>query len=297
MVTLDLQSLNGKEKQSCLQSVIGPRPIALVSTIDESGNVNLSPFSFFNVFSIDPPICIFSPSRRLRDNTVKHTLENIRQVAECVINIVNYDMVQQTSLASCEYPAGVNEFVKAGFTMIASVGVRPPRVAESPAQLECRVLNVISLGETAGAGNLVLAQVDRVHLHESVLDPAGVPDPARLDLVARLGGDWYARISPNSLFEVVKPNSLTGMGFDRLPDWVMTSPHLTNNERAQLANIPAPPEVDPDGEAEVRRILSQVYDSGLSPAESVVGAIRHFLKSGQIRLAWVVIRLKSDGVI
>jgi flavin reductase (DIM6/NTAB) family NADH-FMN oxidoreductase RutF len=237
MVTFETDKLSTQEIQKYLQYAIAPRPICFASTIDLEGNVNLSPFSFFNLFSMNPPICIFSPSRRVRDNTTKHTLENIKQVPECVINIVNYDMVQQTSLASCDYPKGTNEFIKAGFTALPSELVKPPRVAESPIQLECIVQEVITLGENAGAGNLVLALIKKIHISEAVMDSQHNINQAKLDLVARLGGDWYARITEENLFKVEKPNTKLGIGFDQLPEGVINSPLLTNNEKAQLANI------------------------------------------------------------
>jgi len=237
MVTFETDKLSPQEIQKYLQYAIAPRPICFASTIDLEGNVNLSPFSFFNLFSMNPPICIFSPSRRVRDNTTKHTLENIKQVPECVINIVNYDMVQQASLASCDYPKGTNEFIKAGFTALPSELVKPPRVAESPIQLECIVQEVITLGESAGAGNLVLALIKKIHISEAVMDSQHNIDQAKLDLVARLGGDWYARITEENLFKVEKPNTKLGIGFDQLPEGVINSPLLTNNEKAQLANI------------------------------------------------------------
>ncbi len=237
MVTFETDKLSPQEIQKYLQYAIAPRPICFASTIDLEGNVNLSPFSFFNLFSMNPPICIFSPSRRVRDNTTKHTLENIKQVPECVINIVNYDMVQQASLASCDYPKGTNEFIKAGFTALPSELVKPPRVAESPIQLECIVQEVITLGESAGAGNLVLALIKKIHISEAVMDSQHNIDQAKLDLVARLGGDWYARITEENLFKVEKPNTKLGIGFDQLPEGIINSPLLSNNEKAQLANI------------------------------------------------------------
>jgi flavin reductase (DIM6/NTAB) family NADH-FMN oxidoreductase RutF len=237
MVTFETDKLSPQEIQKYLQYAIAPRPRCFASTIDLEGNVNLSPFSFFNLFSMNPPICIFSPSRRVRDNTTKHTLENIKQVPECVINIVNYDMVQQASLASCDYPKGTNEFIKAGFTALPSELVKPPRVAESPIQLECIVQEVITLGESAGAGNLVLALIKKIHISEAVMDSQHNIDQAKLDLVARLGGDWYARITEENLFKVEKPNTKLGIGFDQLPEGIINSPLLTNNEKAQLANI------------------------------------------------------------
>ena len=236
MLTLDTDQLSTQEIQQYLQYAIAPRPICFASTIDLEGNVNLSPFSFFNLFSMNPSICIFSPSRRVRDNTTKHTLENIKVVPECVINIVNYNMVQQVSLSSCDYPKGTNEFIKAGFTELASELVKPPRVAEAPIQLECIVQEVITLGENAGAGNLVLALIKKIHIKEEVLDGNKYIDQTKLDLVARLGGDWYARITEANLFKVEKPNTKLGIGFDQLPLVIKESDSFTLNEKAQLAN-------------------------------------------------------------
>lgn len=237
MITKDASALTGMQLQNILQYVIAPRPICFASTINGKGEVNLSPFSYFNLFSVQPPICIFSPSRRLRDNTTKHTLENILEVKECVINIVSYDMVGQTSLASCEYPQGINEFEKAGFTMLPSELVQPPRVAESPVQLECRINQVIPLGEKAGSGNLVIAEILRIHLSEKILDAQGNIDQQSLDLVARLGGNWYARINKDSLFQLEKPNEKLGIGFDTLPSFIRESHWLTSNEKARFANL------------------------------------------------------------
>ena len=242
MLTINTSDISPLELQGYLQSAIAPRPICLASTIDKAGQVNLSPFSYFNLFSMNPPICIFSPSRRVRDNTTKHTLENLKEVPECVINIVNYAMVGQVSLSSCEYSKDVNEFTKAGFTQIPSELVAPPRVAESPIQLECTVAQIIALGEKAGAGNLVLAEIKRIHIAESVLNANNKIDQAKLDLVARLGGDWYARINEQNLFEVTKPNTQLGMGFDMLPTFIRESEALSNNEKAQLANCTTLPE-------------------------------------------------------
>ena len=242
MLTLSTDQLSTQEIQQYLQYAIAPRPICFASTIDLEGNVNLSPFSFFNLFSMNPPVCIFSPSRRVRDNTTKHTLENIKMVPECVINIVNYKMVQQISLASCDYPKGTNEFIKAGFTPLASELVKPPRVAEAPIQLECIVQEVITLGDNAGAGNLVLALIKKIHIKEEVLDANKNIDQIKLDLVARLGGDWYARITEENLFKVEKPNTKLGIGFDQLPVGIIASELLSNNEKGQLANYNILPE-------------------------------------------------------
>jgi flavin reductase (DIM6/NTAB) family NADH-FMN oxidoreductase RutF len=225
---------------------------------------------------MNPPICIFSPSRRVRDNTTKHTLENIKEVPECVINIVNYNMVQQVSLSSCDYPKGTNEFTKAGFTELASELVRPPRVAESPIQLECIVQEVIALGAQAGAGNLVLAEIKKIHLHESILDASNHIDQAKLDLVARLGGDWYARITEDSLFKVEKPNTKLGIGFDQLPNAIRESDFFTANEKAQLANASIVPSFD--------------TANAFNLSSEKIKAIKTALSHNETELAWNIIQ-------
>lgn len=236
MLHLDPKQLQTPKLHGYLLGAIGPRPICFASTIDEQGQVNLAPYSFFNVFSANPPILIFSPARRVRDNTVKHTLENVQAVPEVVINVVNYAMVQQMSLASTEYPKGVNEFVKAGFTMEPSELIRPPRVKEAPVQLECKVVNVVPLGTEGGAGNLVMAQVVRLHIDNQVLDDQGQIDPEKIDLVSRMGGNWYSR-AKSGLFEVAKPNNDLGVGIDALPEAIRQSTVLSGNDLAQLANV------------------------------------------------------------
>lgn len=247
MLTLKTSDLSPVQLQNYLQYAIAPRPICFASTIDTEGNINLSPFSFFNMFSTNPPMCIFSPARRVRDNTTKHSLENVLVVKECVINIVDYAMVQQTSLASTEYAKGINEFEKAGFSMLESHLVKPPRVAEAPVQLECIVTEVIPLGDQHGAGNLVLAEIKLIHIKEEILDSEGKIDQAKIDLVARLGGDWYCRVTPESLFKVAKPLSTLGIGVDALPISVRNSKVLTGNDLGMLGNIetlPTAEEID-----------------------------------------------------
>lgn len=241
MPTLHLSDLSPVQLQSYLNFAVAPRPICLASTVDKAGNVNLSPFSYFNIFSVNPPICIFSPSRRVRDNTTKHTLENVKEIPECVINIVNYDMVQQTSLSSVEYPQGVNEFIKSGLTQLPSQLVKPPRVAESYVQLECVVKEVIELGQGHGAGNLVLAEIKLIHISDTVLDADGKINQAKMDLVARLGGDWYCRVTKDNLFKVAKPNTKMGIGVDALPYAIRNSRILTGNNLGQLGNLEAIP--------------------------------------------------------
>ncbi|HJD87055.1 MAG TPA: flavin reductase family protein [Empedobacter falsenii] len=228
---------NTSQFDDIFKHAISPRPICFASTMDKDGNVNLSPFSFFNMMGQNTPICVFSPLRKMRDGTTKHTLENIWEHPECVINIVNYDIVQQQSLASVEYPKGVNEFVKAGFTELPSELVKPPRVAESPVQLECKVREVISITDQPGAANLVIAEVVRLHIHKNLLDENDKVSPYDLDLVARMGGDYYCRIIPESIFEVEKPTRTVGLGIDQLPDEVKHSKYLTGNNLGQLGNV------------------------------------------------------------
>lgn len=220
-----------------LLGAIGPRPIAFASTIDENGNPNLAPFSFFNVFSANPPVLIFSPARRGRDNTTKHTYENVKRIKEVVINIVDFSIVQQMSLASTEYPVGVNEFIKSGLTMEKSDLVKPFRVKESPVQFECRVNDVIELGNQGGAGNLVVSEVLKIHVKDELLDENLSIDQAKIDLVGRMGGNWYARAHGNALFEVAKPLRNMGIGVDQIPEDIKFSKILTGNDLGKLGNV------------------------------------------------------------
>ncbi|TXC78795.1 flavin reductase family protein [Luteibaculum oceani] len=216
---------------------VGPRPIAFASTVDENGNPNLAPFSFFNVFSANPPMLIFSPARRGRDNTTKHTYENIKKTMECCINVVNYDIVQQTSLASTEYPEGVSEFVKAGLTPVDSEKIKSKRVKESPVQFECKVKEVIELGNQGGAGNLILAEVVLMHVNEDVLDENGKIDQHKIGLVGRMGANWYSKGFGDALFEVPKPLTTLGIGVDAIPEEIRLSKHLTGNDLGMLGNV------------------------------------------------------------
>lgn len=235
-------SLTVADRQRLLTMLVAPRPIAFVSTVDAEGNVNLSPFSFFNVFSANPPVLIFSPARRGRDNTTKHSYENLKEVPEACVSVINYAMVQQISLASTEYEKGVNEFIKSGFTPLDSDLIRPPRVAESPASFECRVNQIIELGEEGGAGNLMISEIVKIHLNNDFLDDNGQPDIHKLDLVGRNGGEWYTRASGNALFEVPKPTREHGMGVDALPEHVRNSTVLTGNDLGLLGGLPEPPD-------------------------------------------------------
>ncbi|MEO0065979.1 MAG: hypothetical protein RI983_1305 [Bacteroidota bacterium] len=254
------------QKQAWLQHAIAPRPICFASTIDKQGNVNLSPFSFFNLFSSNPPIVVFSPARRGRDNTTKHTLENVLEVPECVINMVDFSMVQQMSLSSCEYPKGTDEFVKSGFTKEAASMVSPPMVKEAKIKLECKINEVKSLGEEGGAGQLVIAEVLCMHIDDSILNEAGnMIDQTKLELVARLGGDWYCKVSTDNLFKVAKPNTSLGIGIDALPNSIKNSSFLTGNHLGQLANVHELPAIDPGFSDDRLKNIIQYY--GLTPNE------------------------------
>lgn len=243
MVSFQPKELSTGKLHSYLLSAVAPRPIAFASTIDANGNPNLSPFSFFNVFSANPPILIFSPARRVRNNTIKHTLKNAESTKEVVINVVNYGLVHQMSLSSTEYPEGVNEFNKAGLTMLPSDIVKPFRVAESPVQLECKVNEIIKLGTEGGAGNLVICEVVKIHLAENILNEDHSINQEQLDLVSRAGGSYYSR-AKSGFFEIPKPLSTLGIGVDALPESIKKSSILTGNELAMLANVEAIPSVE-----------------------------------------------------
>ncbi|WP_067037780.1 flavin reductase family protein [Allomuricauda sp. CP2A] len=243
--TIDPSQVSQPELHSILLTAVAPRPICFASTVDKEGNVNLSPFSFFNVFSSNPPVMIFSPSRSGRDNTLKHTHENIVEVPEVVINIVNHDMVEQMSLSSTAYDKGINEFVKAGFTQVPSEKVKPPRVGEAPVSFECSVMEVIELAQTPGAGNLIIVKVELIHVNDDYFTN-GILDTEKLDLVGRMGGSWYIRAIKDALFEVPKPLRTHGIGVDALPKGIRESEVLTGNNLGRLGNlerIPATKEI------------------------------------------------------
>ena len=264
---------------SYLLGAVAPRPIAFASTIDKDGNVNLSPFSFFNCFGANPPILVFSPARRGRDNTTKHSYENVLEVPEVVINIVNYSMVQQASLASVEYPKGVNEFIKAGFTQVPSTMVKPPRVGESPASFECKVLDVIKTGDQGAAGNLVICEVLLAHVKDEILDSEGRIDPFKLDAVARMGGDWYCRAQGDALFTVPKPLDKIGIGIDQLPAEIRNSKILTGNDLGMLGNIESIPTT--------RGTLSQTEEEAVLKGKDTVHRLaQQYLLAKRIEDAW-----------
>jgi flavin reductase (DIM6/NTAB) family NADH-FMN oxidoreductase RutF len=289
-MTIDLSTIAPFDAQNYLQHAIAPRPICFASTVDAAGNVNLSPFSFFNLFSSNPPILIFSPARRVRNNSIKHTLENVLEVPEVVINIVTYDMVQQMSLSSCEYPKGTNEFIKSGFTPIASDIVQPPRVKESPVQMECKVIEVKPLGTEGGAGNLVIAEVLIMHIDDAILNEAGKIDQRKLDLVSRLGGNWYARANAQTIFEVDKPNIQLGIGIDALPETIRKSTILTGNHLGQLGNVTQMPLVDPSFSDDTLKNIIQYYS--INPDEMEKELHRYaatLLNDGKITEAWQIL--------
>jgi flavin reductase (DIM6/NTAB) family NADH-FMN oxidoreductase RutF len=287
---IDFSTISTPEKQQWLQHAIAPRPICFASTIDKEGNVNLSPFSFFNLFSSNPPIVIFSPARRGRDNTTKHSLQNVLEVPECVINVVDYPMVQQTSLASCEYPKGVDEFIKAGFTKEAATRVKPPMVKEARIKLECKVNEIKSLGEEGGAGQLVIAEVLYKHVDDSILGNDGKIDQQKIQLVARLGGDWYCKVDEHSLFKVPKPNTQLGIGIDSLPEAIRNSRILTGNHLGQLANVTEIPVIHPGFSDERLKNIVQYF--GISPAEMETELHRYaaeLLDIGKTVDAWQIL--------
>ncbi len=287
---LNLSSLSSADVQSYLQHAIAPRPICFASTIDKEGNVNLSPFSFFNLFSSNPPIVIFSPARRVRDNTTKHTLQNVMEVPEVVINMVDYDMVQQMSLASCDFAKAENEFIKAGFTQeIASI-VKPPMVKESKVKLECKVLEIKALGTEGGAGNLVICEVLAMHIDESILDADNKIDQTKYNLVARLGGDWYCKISNENLFKVAKPNIKTGIGIDALPADIRNSKILTGNHLGQLANVNELPVIDAAFENEILKQIVQYFNLDPLEMETEIHKLTaSLLNDGDTTAAWQVL--------
>lgn len=292
---IDLQTLTPVQKQAWLQHIIAPRPVCFASTIDKQGNINLSPFSFFNLFSSNPPVVVFSPSRRVRDNTTKHTLQNVLEVPEVVINIVDYDMVQQVSLSSCEFPKEVNEFVKAGFTQEAATIVRPPMVKESKVKMECKVLEVKPLGEEGGAGNLVICEVLKMHVDDAILNAEKTMiDQRKLHHIARLGGDWYCKVDTTNLFAVEKPNVKLGIGIDALPESIRNSNVLTGNNLGQLANVHEYPVVDATFEDEQLKNIIQYFSLNTDEMDKELHKYaKELLDAGKVKEAWQVLLADS----
>jgi flavin reductase (DIM6/NTAB) family NADH-FMN oxidoreductase RutF len=291
MLSINPKEIEPAKLQGYLQSAVAPRPIAFASTLDENGIPNLSPFSFFNVFSSNPPILIFSPARRVRNNTIKHTLINVQNTKEVVINIVNYDIVQQMSLSSTEYPDGVNEFDKSGLTMLASDVVKPFRVAESPVQFECKVNDIIALGDQGGAGNLVICEVVKIHIHEAVLDANGMIDQHKIDLVARMGANWYSR-SNMGMFEVEKPLSTLGIGVDNVPEFVKQSSIFNGNDLGKLGNVEAIP-----SEEEIAIFVKENFEiKGILSADDAQKQLKkakEYLDNNEVLTAWKVLLAKQ----
>lgn len=279
-----------------IKYAIAPRPICFASTIDEAGDVNLSPFSYFNLMSQQPPICVFSPLLRMRDGSTKHTLDNIHEIPEVVINIVNYAMVQQQSLASTEYGKGINEFDKSGFTPIASELIRPPRVAESPVQLECKVHDIITLGDGPGSGNLIIAEIVRMHIHEDLLNDQHQIDQDALDLVARLGGNWYSRVTKESLFEVPKPLRNLGIGVDALPEHIRFSDILTGNQLGRLANVEQLPVLTDEtmllADPQIITIWEETKEDPALRRKRLQTHAATLLDQGELIVAWQVLLLE-----
>ena len=290
----DLKNLTTAEKQYYLQTVVAPRPVCFASTVDKAGNVNLSPFSFFNLFSSHPPIVIFSPARRIRDNTIKHTLENVMEVPEVVINIVTYEMVQQVSLSSCEFPREVNEFAKAGFTEEPATLIKPPMVKESKAKLECKVIEVKPLGSEGGAGNLVICEVLRMHIDDSLLGENGKMDQKKIHHIARLGGDWYCRVDESNLFHVQKPNTELGIGIDALPESIRNSEILNGNNLGQLANVKELPVIEPSFDDPHLKNIIQYYSMDPDEMEKELHLYaKKLLYEGKVKEAWQVLLFAS----
>jgi len=295
MVTIDPKEIKTGQLHAHMLSAIAPRPIAFASTVDKDGTPNLSPYSFFNAFGSKPPTLIFSPARRVRDNTIKHTLENVYETMEVVINVVNYDMVQQMSLSSCEYPKGVSEFEKAGFTPIASQLVKPFRVKESPVQFECKVKQVIETGNEGGAGNLIICEILLMHVSEAVMDENGRIDQHKIDLVARCGYDWYCRASGPALFEVAKPNLKLGIGLDNIPEDIRLSEVLSGNDLGQLGNleaIPAYEEVQAFATMpEIQRLMESLEENPGTRKLALHLAAKELIKAGKVADAWKLLLL------
>ena len=290
MLTLQLSTLSPADVQNYLQHAIAPRPICFASTIDKLGNVNLSPFSFFNLFSSNPPIVIFSPARRVRDNTTKHTLQNVLEVPEVVINMVDYDMVQQVSLASCEFVKEENEFIKAGFTEEPATMVKPPMVKESKIKLECKVVEVKPLGNEGGAGNLVICEVLAMHIDDSILDENKKIDQLKFNAVARLGGDWYCKIDDSNLFKVAKPNIKIGIGVDALPGAIKNSNVLTGNHLGQLANVNNLPVINASFENDQLKQIVLYYNLDPKEMETETHKLAaQLLNDGNVDDAWQVL--------
>ena len=290
MLTLNPKELTVPKLHQYLLGAVGPRPIAFAATIDAAGNHNLAPFSFFNVFSANPPILIFSPARSGRTNTTKDTYNNVKVHPEVVINVVNYEIVHQMSLASSPYAPGVSEFEKAGFTPLKSELVQPMRVAESPVQFECKVIEVKELGTEGGAGNLIICEVVKIHINEAVLDENGMIDQHKIDLVSRMGGNWYCRSDVNSMFEIQKPITTCGIGYDALPKDILQSPILTGNDLGHLAgieNLPDETAVNEYKLLELSDLFLSLEDDAKALEQKLHLRAQQLLKENKLEEAWL----------
>ncbi|KEO74677.1 flavin reductase family protein [Anditalea andensis] len=297
MSIIDPKKVSTGEFHGYMLGAIAPRPIAFASTVDKEGNVNLSPFSFFNVFGSNPPVIVFSPARRVRDNTTKHTLENVHEVPEVVINIVNFSIVEQMSLASTEYDKGVNEFIKSGLTPESSLLISPPRVKEAPVAFECKVLQIIPIGEEGGAANLVVCEILLAHIKDEILDNDGKIDPFKLDPVARMGGDWYCRATGDALFEIPKPLRNKGIGVDQIPESVLNSIVLTGNNLGRLGNVEKLPSQDELHEYMLQPQIQEMKIKYQNDPESfsfhLHKSAQQLIEDGKVHEAWLV--LLQDG--
>ena len=300
MLEINPKDISTKDLHGHLLSSVGPRPIALVSTIDNEGRPNLSPFSFFNVFSANPPIAIFSPARRVRNNTTKHTLQNAALTKEVVINVVSFPIVEQTSLSSTDYKEGVNEFIKSGLTPLESIQVKPYRVKESPVHMECLVKDIISLGEEGGAGNLVVCEIVKMHISENVLNEHNQIDPNKIDLVGRMGANWYCRASNTSLFEVQKPNSKIGIGYDQLPQHIRDSDILSGNDLAKLANVKSLPSMKDVKKFKENENLVQILKSSVDEEQTRENLHYHckkLLQENKVLDAWCTLLIENPNQV
>ncbi len=298
MLTIDPKEIPVPKLHHYLLGAVGPRPIAFASTVDADGNDNLAPFSFFNVFSANPPIMIFSPARSGRTNETKDTYNNVKVIPEVVINVVNYDIVQQMSLASSPFAPGVSEFEKAGFTALASETIRPKRVAESPVQFECKVIEVKELGDQGGAGNLIFCEVTKIHINEAVLDENGSIDQHKIDLVSRMGGNWYCRADQNSMFEIMKPITSVGIGFDGLPADILKSSILTGNDLGQLAGIeelPNETDVNEYKLIELSDLFVSLEDEPIQLENALHLKAKELLKENKLEEAWMTLLAFNNG--
>jgi len=291
-LTIDPTKVSIPDFHKLMLGAIAPRPIAFVSTIDHSGKVNLSPFSFFNAFGSNPPTLIFSPARRSRDNTTKHTYENVLEVKEAVVNVVNYDIAEQMSLTSTEYEKGVNEFVKAGFTEVPSELIRPPRVKESPVAFECKVVDVIRTGNEGGAGNLIICKILLAHVNEQILDSDGLIDPYKIKLIGRMGGSWYTGAFGKALFRIQKPSKARGIGVDNIPEKIRLSHVLTGNDLGKLANVAQLPDGQSISEYK-QKYLQHIYQQSKENENGTIAELhllaKSYLEKGKIMEAWKVL--------